>query len=1029
MTTINVANTPRIRRAPASRWLISAAVAAAIAGTSFAPIASGAEEEELGEVTVTGSRIVRRDLEASSPIVTVDAETFENSSTVSVESALNELPQFKPDRTQFVAGDVQANAFNTPGISSVNLRGLGANRNLVLLDGRRAQPANATLTVDVNSIPAAAISNVEIISGGASAVYGADAIAGVVNFKLKRDFQGLSVDVQSGITEEGDGAETRLSALIGGNLADGRGNVMVGLEIARRSAVLQRDRDFYVEGWDDPLTTGGGLTTLASWNPAGGLPSQTAVDLVFGTTGGAAARTTNFYVNTDGSLFKQNPARRYNSNVPGIKTVQTTVGGAARNVLAEPERNGQISSPLDRYSLFARGSFDITDNISAFIQGNMSSFEVNQILTYAPATSFWAANVPRDATHPVPTELAALLDSRATPGATWSFERILDYMGPRRSSNDSSVYQVLAGLEGKLGLGDWTWEAYASHGETRTTNYLNGGFVSVERYRTLITAPNYGRNFSRTDPSGGILGYQMKCTSGLPVFTSFTPSQDCIDAIETRMKNITEFSQSIVEANLQGGVMELPAGEVRAAAGATYRKNQVMFDPDVFNDRENILDRPVGLFAANEAEGATNVKEIYAEFLVPVLKDLPLMKELSLELGGRYSDYNIEGGLTTYKALLNWKFNDFVSLRGGYQRANRAPNTAELFTGQTTFVAGFPLSDPCAVTTRAPWGNLPTNPNRAQVQALCSAIIGSGTSVFDLDRNNYIGGNGGFFPLELELRRGNADLESEAAKTLTVGLVLRSPFESGALSRFTASFDWYSITVNDAISPLPSTTVYENCFNVNGTSNPTYSLNDPGGYCRLIFRDPVTGGRATVDAPYSNLGTIETSGIDASFNWRADLADLGMESLPGALSAGLAMNYLLEYKNQSIPGAAFTENKNTLAAGGQFRYTTNLNLGYTVGKWGANLNWRHLPSIKNASFATTPTTTLQGAGAYDMVDLSARWEVNEKVSLRAGIDNLFGTDPEIIGRDPGVNAASGTTLPNYYDVLGRRFYAGVKLNF
>ena len=251
MKSKEVASARHTGRTPASRWLISAAVAAAIAGTSFTPIARAAENDGvavesdgLAEVTVTGSRIVRRDLEASSPIVTVDAETFEQSSTVSVESALNELPQFKPDRTQFVAGDVQASAFNTPGISSVNLRGLGSNRNLVLLDGRRAQPANATLTVDVNSIPSAAIANVEIISGGASATYGADAIAGVVNFKLKRDFQGLALDVQSGITEEGDGSETRISGLIGGNFADGRGNVMVGLELARREAVLQRGSRF-----------------------------------------------------------------------------------------------------------------------------------------------------------------------------------------------------------------------------------------------------------------------------------------------------------------------------------------------------------------------------------------------------------------------------------------------------------------------------------------------------------------------------------------------------------------------------------------------------------------------------------------------------------------------------------------------------------------------------------------------------------------------------------------------------------------
>ncbi|MET0291316.1 MAG: TonB-dependent receptor [Steroidobacteraceae bacterium] len=1021
---------------PGVSWRVAAAVATALAGTlaSQHVVAQEAAAEDLQEVTVTGSRIVRRDLTASSPIVTVAEDTFENTSAVSVEAALNELPQFKPDRTQFVAGDVQASAFNTPGISSVNLRGLGSNRNLVLLDGRRAQPANATLTVDVNSIPSAAISNVEIISGGASATYGADAIAGVVNFKLKRDFQGLVVDLQSGITEQGDGEETRISALVGGNFGDGQGNVMVGLEMARREGILQEDRDFYVQGFRDPgTTTSSPLYSFAAWNPAGQNPTQAAVNSVFGATP-LAARSTPFFVNYDGTLFKQGPARRYNSTAPNVKLATTN------NTLTQPETDSQISSPMDRYSIFARGHFDFNENVSAFVQGNLSSFKVDQIGAFAPATSFWSAFVPRDAAHPIPAELATLLDNRQTgpvnarvdvpDNAPWQMERILDYLGPRSSTNQSTVYQILAGLEGKLGLGDWTWEAYVSHGETNTTNVLQKGFASFQRYQTLISAPNYGANY-RQPPDANLdtLGYRMSCTSGLPVFTSFTPTQDCIDAISIRMKNLTEFKQDIVEANLQGGVFTLPAGEVRAAVGATYRKNEVSFDPDSLNDRESTIDRPIGLFAANDTAGSITAREIYAEALVPVLRDLPAIRELSLELGGRYSDYSTEGGLTTYKALLNWKLNDYLSFRGGYQRANRAPNTAELFTGPTTTVAGFPLSDPCASNTNAPWGNKAANPNRARVQALCAALNGNPNTTFSADPNNFLGGNGGFFPLELEIRRGNTDLESEKAKTYTAGVILRSPFESAALSGFTASVDWYSITIDDAIAPLPGTTIYENCFNANGTSNPNYQINDPGGYCSRIFRDPITGGRATVDSPYSNLGTIETSGIDTQINWRANFADLGAESIPGALTAGIAFNYLLKYDTQQIPGGPFVDNKDTLAQNGQFRYRSNMNVGYALNALSFGLTWQYLPSVRNAAAATLPTTTIQGAGAYSLFDLNARWEVSKIVSLRFGIDNLLDTDPEIVGRNPGVTAGLGATLPNFYDVLGRRYYAGVKLTF
>jgi outer membrane receptor protein involved in Fe transport len=1028
-----VASLPLNRHACRSRYLISAAVAAAIAGTSMP---AGAQESGgdagLTEVTITGSRIVRRDLEASSPVVTVDTAALENQSTIGVESALNSLPQFKPAGTQFVAGDVQASAFNNPGISSVNLRGLGANRNLVLVDGRRAQPANATLVVDVNSIPAAAIENVEIISGGASAVYGADAIAGVVNFKLKRNFQGLVIDGQSSVTEEGDGFESRMSALLGGNFAEGAGNVMVGLEWSKREGVLQADRDFYVNGWEDPNTTGGALTSFTSYAPVSAVlaPSQAAVNSVFGTTGTAVNRTTNFYFNRDGSLFKQSPARRFNSMEPGIKL-------ARNNALAQPDRTPLASSPLDRYSIFARGNFTFNDHVSAFIQGNLSSIHVEGILGYAPATSFWGAPVPRDAAHPVPTELAVLLDSRtrANPSGgapisaanePWQVERVLDFVGPRSSTNDSTVYQVLAGLQGDLGLADWTWEAYVSHGQTSIKNVLSDGFVSLDRWRTLIAAPNYGRGFSYRDPN---LGYAVSCTSGLPIFQNFEVSQDCIDAISIRMKNVTDLSQDIVEANLQGGLFDLPAGEVRAAAGFTHRINKFTFDPDTLNDQEQIADAPIGLFAANDTNGSTRVNELYAELLIPVLKDLPGIRELSLELGGRHSRYDRAGGIWTYKALANWSVASFLNFRGGYQLANRAPNTAELFTGPTVTVAGFPLSDPCAITTRAPWGNVASNPNRARVQALCSALNGTGTSVFDFDPNGFIGGNGGFFPLELENRRGNSTLVPEEAKTVTVGAVFRAPFESAALSGLTAAVDWYSIKIDDAISPLPSTTVYENCFNVNGVSNPTYSLNDPGGFCSMIKRDGVTGGRVSVDAPYLNLGSIETQGIDMQVNWRAAFADIGLQGLPGTLSAGISVNYLLSFKTQNTPVAPFVENEGTLAQAGQYQYVGLSNLGYSVGDWNFGMTWRYLPAVDNAARATNPTATPQGAHSYSLFDLTASWAMTDTVAFRLGIDNLLDRDPEVVGFDPGVTNANGTTNAGYYGVLGRRMYLGVKLNF
>src|SRR5690606_19490613 len=258
---------------------------------------------------VTGSRIVRRDFQANSPIVTLDSEAFERASTFAVETPLNQLPQFVPSLSQFDTMDVQSSATSTPGVSTLNLRGLGSNRNLVLIDGRRAQPVNGALLVDINSIPAAAIHRVEIITGGASAVYGADAVSGVVNFILKKNYDGIELNGQYGITQQGDSEEFRLSALMGANLANGRGNVMFGAEHASRGTAYTRDRDFFVSGWADPTSSYGRASRLSDvyWNPspsnwADNRPSQDAVNTAFDAAGGN--RNGPFFFNADNTIYQ-----------------------------------------------------------------------------------------------------------------------------------------------------------------------------------------------------------------------------------------------------------------------------------------------------------------------------------------------------------------------------------------------------------------------------------------------------------------------------------------------------------------------------------------------------------------------------------------------------------------------------------------------------------------------------------------------------------------------------------------------------
>ena len=369
---------------------VGAAVAAILgSAAAYSPAALSADDDTLAEVTVTGSRIVRRDLDSSSPIVTVGGETFEQTGTQSVEATLNQLPQFVPSQTMFSSGDVQPSAFSNPGIVSLNLRGLGPNRNLVLVDGRRAQPANAQLVVDINSIPTAAVESVEIISGGASATYGADAMGGVTNFNMKKNFQGLSLDAQTMLTEQGGGPETSASALIGGNFADDRGNAMLGITYTHRDALMAADRQFYVDGWRDVNTPGGeGIPFSQIGFPAVGFtpnaPSTAAFASIFGA--GRNYGGESVYVNPDGTLFLNtvaNPGIGYtgpvNDQFKILGSGTTSPGSVSANNL-----NTIVTTPLERYSVFGNAHFDVNDHVTAFMQMNMSSMTVDTLLNYAP---------------------------------------------------------------------------------------------------------------------------------------------------------------------------------------------------------------------------------------------------------------------------------------------------------------------------------------------------------------------------------------------------------------------------------------------------------------------------------------------------------------------------------------------------------------------------------------------------------------------------------------------------------------------
>ncbi len=994
------------------RTALYAAICAGTGGVTA--VAHGQTSESaagpMEEVVITGSRIVRRDLNAPSPILTIESDSFEQISTVGVEAVLNQYPQFNPGATQFSASNVQPSANSSPGAATLNMRGLGTERSLVLIDGRRAQPINAALNVDVNMIPSAAIANVEVISGGAAATYGPDAMAGVVNFIMKRDFEGVEINYQTGFTDAGDGEESRFDILAGGNFDGDRGNAMFGLSWAERNEAWMMNRDFFVRGHNDPGTaTNYPRISFPQYTPSTtNLPSQAAVDAAFpDLPPGSQSQTTNFYINHDGSLFRNTGAIGYTGPTDFPYKIRSQTGN-----IEEVSPASWISTPLKRYSLFGRALYQITDNIAVFAQGSAVSSDVDTLLY---PTTMLNVETPRQPNHEPPA-LKALLDSRDDPDATWAVGRVAYFVPNRSTTNKTKLYEVITGLEGTIPNSDWTWEAFTSFGETTLiTNMVN--FIWTERWNELVAQPDFGADYELFPP--GVNSRSFTCTSGLPILepwildangtpqylNDFELSQDCLDTINSPMTQRNLVTQRITEANFQGKLADLPAGELRAAFGLSNRENESRFEPDQL------------YYSVVPAGGKTDVTEIYAEFLVPVVP------RFELELGARYSDFETGGfsvGARTYKAMFSWNPVDTMRFRGGYQRANRTPNVSELYSGATSSIVTWSLGEPCRADSELDWGNNAGNPNRQQTQELCRQLIYRdggipGDNVFDNDPDNFPLEGGASANVYSQRVEGNPALRPELAETLTFGLVWQSNGPD-----LTIAVDWYDIDIKDTIASLGFVTAYQQCFNFDGLSNPTYSPDNE--FCRTIRRNPETGLASFVQALYYNLGTRSTAGIDLDLTWQRPLAD-------GTFGIRSSLNHLLTWKSLEVPGSPEYEYAGTLAQGGLYDWQAYTTLSWRRDRLSIGLNWRHLPQIHHSDYATNPDSRIRDTKAYDIFNVNGQWRFNETLRLRAGIDNLLDKDPPIVGFNPGVDNASASTNPARYDVLGRRYFVGIGLEF
>ncbi|MBB5984558.1 TonB-dependent receptor domain-containing protein [Sphingobium lignivorans] len=1008
-------------------------------------------------IVVTGSRIVRRDYEANSPIVTAGEELLQRSSTAALETNLNKLPNFTPVQTPSLGGDIQPTATNTPGAATVSLRGLGTNRSLVLVDGRRTTPANALGVVDINTIPSAAIERVEIITGGASATYGADAVAGVVNFILKKNFQGLQLDAQMGISQRGDGQEYSISGIMGSNFEDGRGNITIGLSVNNRESAYRRDRPWFRDAWQDPRFTGNEFFPYFSgYQPIGSnTPSQAVMNSIFsGAAPGAVGAGSRLYFNEDGTAFSgffQSPAAgayRFKGDLTGLKYKRQGDGTLGQNFQDE-----LLLLPLERYNIYTRGNYEINDWVGVFAQGTFTRVQTRTINQPSPSVNGWSAAIPNDG-RAIPTELATILNSRADPTGPWQLTYYLDFMN-RESKTDVLTYNMVAGFEGKIPGTDWTWEVYGSQGESETSSLITGT-ASLERFRAVISAPNWGAGFRAQGNAafGGFGASSATCTSGFDPFNKSTPiSQDCIDAISAPLSNRAVMQQTVFEANAQGGLFELPAGQARVALGASYRQNAYDFHNDTLTEQgTSFLDQTIGIYPSGSSAGTIRSKELYGELLIPILADLPLVKKFELNLGARNADYNTTGNAFTWKAAGDWEVTDWLRVRGGYNKAIRAPNVAELYLApQQTFTAAGG-GDVCRLNNTLAWSANPAaNSNAANVRAVCSILMNQNDGTSGRDTAAVFYGDPQFYnalgpAFAFPTLVGNPNIKPETAKTWTLGAVINSPSSNEFFRRLRLSVDYYNIKVDDAIGPLTLDTAQRACFdptfNPAITSNPTAAA--ATAQCQAIGRVTGDGALGNVQVTYLNNGRFRTQGIDAQLDWAFPVG-------PGTFSLNTVFNYLLTLKSAPLPASAgaagqLVEYAGTLGPAGSnaiaenglnpgaFRWKLFNTFTYGVGPVSVSLQWQHLPAAKSIAYTSNNATPFVGAPAYDLFNLNGSFSVTKTASLRWGVDNLFDKAPPLVEYN-----ASSTGLANgigaspfnayFYDLNGRRFYIGGSFKF
>lgn len=982
-----------MRRTLKSKFLLSTIMGGVIASTGMTAMAQDANGDE---IIVTGSRLnVNPNLTSANPVLTVDGAEIASRGTVNIEDLTNNLPQV-------FAGQAAEVSNGASGTSTLNLRGLGATRTLTMIDGRRLPYGSSTFSpANLDLVPTALIERVDILTGGASAVYGSDAIGGVANFILKRDFEGAEMDLQYGFAQNGngidrfdevsraagvdvpgsvtDGEEYNVSLALGANTADGKGNVTIFGSYQNREAITQDSRSF------SACTLGVG-----------------------GTNGFGCVGSGNFRLFAgDDAFFQQEDG-----------TLVPYVGGSAQTFNFGPFNFFQ--RPAERFQMYGKGHYEIAEGHEVFASASFTNnFSDAQV---APSASFGSYSINCDnpliqddvvqgggtiASDVFGCTAADIANGTDLSGLAMSHRNVEG--GPRNSRLENSAYRFVTGLRGEIA--DWDYEVFGQYSRTTDQSVSSNDFVIANLQDALFAVDDGMGNVVCRSGNAGCVPYNIFQRPGGQ--TSVTQAQT--DYIQGVGITQGETEQLVYGANAQTNLgnygIKSPYSDngVGLLVGLEYREDKLESIPD------EISQVPGGGFtgvggATLPVKGAVEVFELFSELQIPLITDMPLAEELVLSGQYRYSDYDTNGNGTSgsfstdaYGVQLTWAPVEEVNFRGQFQRSVRAPNVIELYTGQDT---GLPnlnqlasgAYDPCATA----------NPT-------ASAAACANTGVTAAQYGNILDVISG---QTQAITGGNPNLRPETSDTFTVGAVLTP----SALPGFTASVDYFDISVEDFISAgIGAQTTLDQCL-----------ATGDAAFCSLITRDSrgslVSGTAGTgFLATNINIATLETSGFDFQAGYNLALEDLGVNNL-GDVRLQYAGTILDKFDFTPFPGGTVIEcagkygNDCVQPVNPTYRHrmlaTWNSPFGVE-----ATVTWRHLSGVDN--IAGNPAPVDERLKAADYIDLSGNYEIVEGVRFRAGINNIFSEQPPV-SISAGPPLGNGNTYPVSYDT-GRFIFFGLNI--